>query len=165
MLSGSLHREHLSTLLAFSVNDPFPNLQIFHAMEKRQGSSWSLDLVLSVSLLREAQSKILVFFCVRPFTWSPTFPRNGELGLGSRCAEEKRFILKLGNRTFRSATYGTSIHDFTFYGERSFTWSPKFIPKWINLSRNTLRRKDKVHIEAYNLYFQVRNFGNLYQWF
>ena len=37
------------------------------------------------------------------------------------------------------------------------------LPHLINLSRNTLRRKDKVHIEAYNLYFQVRNFGNLYQ--
>ena len=26
-------------------------------------------------------------------------------------------------------------------------------------------RKDKVHIEAYNMYFQVRNFCNLYQRF
>ena len=37
--------------------------------------------------------------------------------------------------------------------------------EWINLSRNTLRRKDMVHIEACNLYFQMRNFGNLYQLF
>ena len=40
-----------------------------------------------------------------------------------------------------------------------------FFPKWLNLSRNTPRKKDKVHIEAYNLYFQVRKFGNLYQRF
>ena len=42
---------------------------------------------------------------------------------------------------------------------------PNFYRKWINLSRKTLRRKDDVHGEAYNLYFQVRNFGILYQRF
>ena len=40
---------------------------------------------------------------------------------------------------------------------------PIFLLKWITWSRNMLGRKDKVHIEAYNLNFQVRNFGNLYQ--
>ena len=42
---------------------------------------------------------------------------------------------------------------------------PNFKPKWINMSRNTLLRKDKVLIEAKNLDFQVRYIGNLYQRF
>ena len=30
------------------------------------------------------------------------------------------------------------INDFSFFGERPFTWSPKIFPKWITRSRNTL---------------------------
>ena len=136
-----------------------------HATEKRKGSYWSLEYVPSGALLREALSTILSFFCERPFTWSPKFPRNWELGLGSCYGEEKKFVLKLEICTFRSATFGTSINYFTFFGERSFTWCRRFFPKWISLTGNTLQRKDKLHIEAYNLYFQVRNFGDLYQRF
>ena len=52
--------ELLSTILAFSVNDTFPDL--------------------------------------------PNFPRNGQLGLGTRYGEEMRIMLKLTTCTFRFAT-------------------------------------------------------------
>ena len=68
--------------------------------------------------------------------------------LVSEHARRKRFILNLRACTFRSATFGTSIHDFSFIGERPFTWSTKFLPKCTTWSRNTLRRIDMVHIEA-----------------
>ena len=56
-------------------------------------------------------------------------------------------------------TDAIAISVFSFFGERPFTWSPKFPPKWITRSGNTLQMWDKDHIEAYNMYFHV-----LIQW-
>ena len=168
-----------------------------HATEKRQCSHWSIELVLSGALLREALPTILFLlrmplylisqispkwrtlaritprrrekvhietwklFCKEHYIWNlcQRFYLSrltilylislvfAEIGLGTRYGEEKRFILKLGNCSFRSATYGTSINDVTFCGERSFTWSPKFFLKLINWTRNTLQSREKVHID------------------
>ena len=76
-----------------------------------------------------------------------------------------RFILKLRTCTIRCVTYGTAINDFSISVKDPLPDLPIFLPKWITRSMNTLRRKDKVHTEAYNLYFQVRYIGNLYQRF
>ena len=51
----------------------------------------------------------------------PNLCRNGQIGLGTRYGEEKRFTLKLTACTLKCATYGTSINDFGSFGERSFT--------------------------------------------
>ena len=57
---------------------------------------------------------------------------------------------------------GNPINDFSFFGERPFTWSPKDPPKWITRSKNTLRKGEKDHIEAKNMYFYLTYLGNLY---
>ena len=51
---------------------------------------------------------------------------------------------------------------FSFFGERPLTLSPKFSQKWIIRCKNTLRRWDKDHIVAYNMYFHVDYIGNLH---
>ena len=113
--------EPLSTILPFSVNDPLPDV--------------------------------------------PNFVLNGWIWLGTRYEDMIRFILPLITFTFKCATLVTSFNDFSFFAEYHFYWSPKFFPKWITRSRNTLQRREKVHIEACKLYFQERYMWNLYQQF
>ena len=60
--------------------------------------------MLSCGLHWEPQSTILAFSVNDPLPDFPKFPRNGELGLGSRYGEEKTVILKVGNCTFRKDT-------------------------------------------------------------
>ena len=127
----------------------------------RHCSYWSLEPVLSGVVHRELLSTIFVFSVDDPFPDLPNFPPNGQLGLGMRYGEEMWFILKLRTCTIRCATYGTSINDFRFFGERSFSWSLKISPKWISLSRNTLRRWEKDNVEAKNMYFHLTYIVNL----
>ena len=112
------------------------------------------------------QLRTILFFSVNdPLAVLPNFAQNGQLGLGTRYGAEIRIIMKLGICIFRCATEGTSINDFNISVKHPLPDLPIFLLKWITQSMNTLRRKDKVHIEAHNLYFQVRYIGNLYQRF
>ena len=47
----------------------------------------------------------------------------------------------------------------------TFTLSPKVSPKWITRTKNKLRRWEKDHIEAKNMFFHLTYLGNLYQIF
>ena len=58
------------------------------------------------------------------------------------------FTLKLETSILRYATEGASINSFSISVKDPLPDLPKFLPKWITRSMNTLRRKDKVHIEA-----------------
>ena len=78
----------------------------------------------------------------------PNFPQNGRLDLGTHYGAEIRIILKLGTCIFRCATEGTSLNDFSISVKDPLPDLPNFLPKWVPWSMNTLRRKDKVHIEA-----------------
>ena len=84
------------------------------------------------------------------------------IGVRTRYGDEIRIILKLRTCTFTWTRLGTSINDFSFFCERPFTWSPKLSPKWITRSRNTLRRWEKDHLEAKNMYFHLAYLGNRY---
>ena len=120
--------------------------------KKRHCSNWSLEPLLSCALRRDLQFTIFVFSVDDTFPHHPNPTRNGYHVLGTRYGEEKRFILKHRTCTFMCATYGNSINDFSSFGERPFTWSPKYFPKCVTWSRNTLRRKDKFQIQANSLY-------------
>ena len=85
----------------------------------------------------EPLSTILFFSVNDPLPVLPIFSQNGQLGLGTRYGEEIRIILKLATCVFRCASVKDPLPDL-----------PTFLPKWITWSMNTLRRKDKVHIEA-----------------
>ena len=113
----------------------------------------------------EPLSTILVFSVKDPLPVLPKFSHNGQLGLGTRYGEEIRMFLKLATCIFRCATEGTSINDFSFSEKDHLPDLRIFLPKWITWSMNTLQRKDKVHIEAQNLYFQGCYIENLYQRF
>ena len=69
----------------------------------------------------EILKTIFAFSVNDPLPDLPNFPRNGLLGLGACYGEEIRFILQLRTCIFRCATKGTTINDFSFYGERPFT--------------------------------------------
>ena len=69
----------------------------------------------------EPLSTILAFSVKDPLPDPPNFYRNGELGLGTRYGEKIRFLLKLRTCTYKCATWGTSITDFSFFRERHFT--------------------------------------------
>ena len=60
-----------------------------------------------------------------------------------------RFILKLRTCTIWCATYGTTINNFSSFGECHFTCPPNFFPKWTTRSWNTLPSRDKDHFEAW----------------
>ena len=84
--------------------------------------------------------KFLAFSENEPLPYRPNFLRNEELGVRTRYGYEIRIILKLRTCTFTGTTLGSSINDFSFFGERPLTLSPKVSLKWITRSRNTLRR-------------------------
>ena len=153
-----------------------------HATEKRWGSHWSLEPVLSGALHMEPLSKILFCLVNDPLHVIPTFSQYGQFGLGTCSAAEIRFILKLGTCIFRCATEGTSISDFSISGKDPLPDLPNFFPKWITCSMNTLRRKDQVHFDttqsrntlrgwdkdhivAWNMYFEVCYIRNVRQRF
>ena len=153
VISRGRHWEPQLTILVFRWTTLYLTSQIFsemdnsvkeHATEMREGSYWSQNHVLSLDILREPLLKFLAF--------SET----------DRYWDEIRIILKLGTCTFTWTTLGTSINDFSFFGEWPFTWSPKVQPKWITRSKNTLRRWEKDHIEAKNMYFHLAYLGNRY---
>ena len=54
------------------------------------------------------------------------------------------------------------INDFSFFGERPFTWSPKASSKWITRSEKTLRRWERDYIEAKYMYFHLTYLEKLY---
>ena len=83
-----------------------------------------------------------------PLPVLPIFSQKGQLRLGTRYGAVIRIILKLGNCIFRCATGGTSINDFSISVKDPLPDLPNFFPKWITWSMNTLRRKDKVHIDT-----------------
>ena len=89
----------------------------------------------------EPLSKILVLSVNDPFPKRTT--RSG-----TRSGAEIRIILKLGTCIFRCAIEGTSINDFWISVKDRLPDLPKFFPKWITWSVNTLQRKDKVHIDT-----------------
>ena len=113
----------------------------------------------------EPLSTILPFSVIDPLLELPNFSRNGTFVLGPASRVKIKVMLNLTTCTFKCATSETSNKDFSFFGESHFPSFPKFLPKLINWSRNTLRRKEKVLTEAYNLYFQVRFIWNFYQRF
>ena len=91
--------EPLTTILAFLVNDTFPDLQICpemdnsvkqHAAEKRQGSYWSLEPVVSGALHMEPLSFFSLNDSLPVF---PNFSQNEQLGLGTRYGDDIRIIL------------------------------------------------------------------------
>ena len=79
-----------------------------------------------------------------PLTDLSKFLRNGLIGLRQRYGCERRIILKLKVCTFTRHTLGTSIINFSFFGQRPFTLSPKFFPKWITRCKN--RYGDEIRI-------------------
>ena len=113
----------------------------------------------------EPLSTILFFSVNDRLPVLPKFSQNGQLGLGTRYGAEIRIIWKLGTSIFRCATEGTSINDFSISVKDHFPHHQTFPPKWITRSKNTLRRIEKFHIEANNLYFHVRYLGKLYERF
>ena len=104
--------------------------------------------MLSGALHMEPLLTILFFSVNDPLPVLPNFPLNGQLGLGTRYEAEIRIILMLGTYIFWGATEGTSINDFRISVKDPLADLPIFLPKWITRSMNTLRRKDKVHIEG-----------------
>ena len=117
------------------------NSVLEHTKEKRQGSYWRLELVLSGALLRESLSTILPFFANDPLPDLPNFPEMEKSGWDH--ATEKRKGLYWSLETVLSGPLHMNLYQ-RFY---------------------QATEKNKVHIEANNLYFQVRNFGDLYQRF
>ena len=95
-------------------------------------------------------STINIFFSSvnDPLPALPNFSQNGQLGLETRYGAEIRIILKLGTCIFRYATEGPSINDFNISVKDPLPDLSNFFPKWITRSMNTLRRKDKVHIDT-----------------
>ena len=63
---------------------------------------------------------------------------------------------------FHGDYIGNLNNDFSFFGERPSIWSPKVSPTWITRSRNILRKWEKDHIEAKNMYILLTYLGNLY---
>ena len=76
---------------------------------------------LSRGLHWEPQLTILTFSVIEPLPDLPKFLRNGLLGVRTRYGDEIRIILKIRTCTFTWTTLGTSINDFSFFGERPFT--------------------------------------------
>ena len=109
---------------------------------------FKLRTCTSGALHMEPLSTILFFSVNDPLPVLPNFSQNGQLDLGTPYGAEIRIILKLGTCIFWCATEGTSIIDFSISVKDPLPDLPKFLPKWIIRSMNTLRRKDKVHIEA-----------------
>ena len=149
VLWSVLHWEALSTILAFSVNDPlisqiFPEMDYSlweHATEKRWGSHWSLEPVLSGALHMEPLSTNFVFKLNDPLPVLPNSSQDGQLGLGTRYGAEIGIILKLRTRIFRCAIEGTFINDFSISVKDPLPDLPNYLPKWITRPMNTLRRK------------------------
>ena len=104
-------------------------------------------LKLRTCTIRCATYGTAIFTGNDPSPVLPNFSQNGQLGLGTRYGEEIRIILKLGTSIFRCDTEGTSINDFSISVKDHLPDLANFLPKWITRTMNTLRRKDKVHIE------------------
>ena len=96
----------------------------------------------------EPLSTNLVFSVNDPLPAVPNFTQNGQLSLGTRYGAEIRIILKLGTCIVRCATEGTSMNGFRISVKDALPDLPKLFPKWITSFMNTLRRKDKVHIDT-----------------
>ena len=96
----------------------------------------------------EPLSTLLVFSVNDHLPVLPVFSQNGELGLGTRYRAEIRITLKLGTVYSGALTEGSSINDFRISVKDPSPDLPNFFPKWITWFMNTLRRKDKVHIDT-----------------
>ena len=71
--------------------------------------------------------KIFSFSENEPLPYRPNFLPNGYLGVRIRYGDEMRIILKLRMCTFTWARLGTSINDFSFFGERALPDLPKLL--------------------------------------
>ena len=111
----------------------------------------------------EPLSTILPFSVNEPLLDLPNYPGNRYLGLGTLYGDKIRIILKLRTCSFTSIHREPLSMIFALSLKDPLPDTPNFIPKWITWSMNTLWRKNIVHIEACNLYFQVRYTGTLNQ--
>ena len=129
VFSGPLHMEPLSTILAFSENDPLPDLPNFSrnaylGLGTRYGEEKRLILKIRTCTLRCATWGTSIndfsFFRERPFACSPKiFPK---------CTTQSRNLLRgwdMDHIVALNLYFQVHFNNFSFFSEWPFTWSTK----------------------------------------